>query len=150
MLDVSWGGVALILLGMALLFAELFIPSFGALGLGGLASFVIGSLFLFDEKTGYAIPKDLLFSTSGVMFLLMGGVTYLALTAKNKGIENRKKEKWEGKVLMVQSVKESKREGLAKYKGELWKVKSKKELIEGEKVRVLSAEGLTLNVEKEV
>ncbi|MEM7647461.1 MAG: NfeD family protein, partial [Pseudomonadota bacterium] len=147
MLDVSWAGVALILLGMAFLFAELFIPSFGALGLGGLASFVIGSLFLFDEKSGYSIPKDLLFTTSGVLFVLMAGVTYLAVTAQNSGLRNREKEKMEGKTLSVQSLTKNKKQGLAKYKGELWKIKSKKELFEGDKVRVTSVDGLTLNVD---
>ena len=38
---------------MALLVAEVFLPSFGVLGVGGLVAFVLGSLFLFDgERTG--------------------------------------------------------------------------------------------------
>ena len=57
-LDVSWAGVLLILLGMGFMLGELFVPSFGALGIGGIASFILGGIFLFDEnnKFGYELP----------------------------------------------------------------------------------------------
>ncbi|HHQ14954.1 MAG TPA: nodulation protein NfeD, partial [Chromatiales bacterium] len=41
-LPVNYAGLALILLGVALLVAEAFVPSFGALGLGGIAALVFG------------------------------------------------------------------------------------------------------------
>ena len=56
-LDVSWAGVLLILLGMGFMLGELFVPSFGALGIGGITSFILGGIFLFDEnKFGYELP----------------------------------------------------------------------------------------------
>jgi membrane-bound serine protease (ClpP class) len=47
-LPVDIAGVALILLGLALMVAEAFAPSFGILGLGGLAAFVFGAVIMFD------------------------------------------------------------------------------------------------------
>ena len=52
-LSVNYGGLALLIVGVALLVAEAFLPTFGVLGIGGLVAFVLGSLFLFDaERTG--------------------------------------------------------------------------------------------------
>jgi membrane-bound serine protease (ClpP class) len=47
-LPVNFAGLALVLLGMALILAEAFLPSFGVLGLGGIAAFTVGSIMLMD------------------------------------------------------------------------------------------------------
>lgn len=47
-LPVDFVGVALILLGIALMVAEAFAPSFGILGLGGIAAFAVGGAILID------------------------------------------------------------------------------------------------------
>ncbi len=148
MLDVSWGGVLLILLGVGFMLAELFVPSFGALGLGGLASFVVGSLFLFDEKSGYQIPLDLLIATSGMLFALMAGVTYLAVTAQRRSLVKREEDKLEGQTVIVKKFDSLKKRGMTHFKGEWWKIRSKDQLIVDEPVVITSVEGLTLIVEK--
>ena len=62
MLPINWAGVALIGLGAALMIAEVFLPSFGALGVGGIIAFVLGGLFLIDsEVPGFGIPLPFLF-----------------------------------------------------------------------------------------
>ena len=48
-LSVNYAGLALIALGVLLIVAESFVPSFGALGLGGIVAFVIGSVMLLDK-----------------------------------------------------------------------------------------------------
>jgi membrane-bound serine protease (ClpP class) len=61
MLPVNFAGLGLILLGIALLVAEAFLPSFGVVGLGGIAAFVIGAVLLFDgEMPGFGIPPLLI------------------------------------------------------------------------------------------
>ncbi|MEM7647304.1 MAG: nodulation protein NfeD, partial [Pseudomonadota bacterium] len=122
MLDVWWGGVALIFLGVAFLFAELFVPSFGALGLGGLVSFIIGSLFLFDEGSGYKVPLTLILTTSFLLFLLMAGLSFFAIKAMRRGRANRAKENWVGQSLVVKSFDEKKQKGMGFLNGELWKI----------------------------
>ncbi len=52
MLPVRWGALALFFLGFILLIAEMFIPSFGMLGLGGMTGIVLGALYLFDTSQG--------------------------------------------------------------------------------------------------
>ena len=47
-LPVDFVGVALIVLGVGLMIAEAFAPSFGVLGIGGVVSFVFGATVLFD------------------------------------------------------------------------------------------------------
>jgi len=47
-LPVDYVGVALIVLGIGLMVAEAFAPSFGVLGIGGIAAFVFGAAMLFD------------------------------------------------------------------------------------------------------
>lgn len=49
-LPVSYGAAALILVGVGMLIAEAFLPSFGILGLGGFISLILGSVFLVDPQ----------------------------------------------------------------------------------------------------
>jgi membrane-bound serine protease (ClpP class) len=48
-LPVNYAGLALIIVGLALMTAEAFAPSFGALGLGGIVAFVFGAIMMFDS-----------------------------------------------------------------------------------------------------
>jgi membrane-bound serine protease (ClpP class) len=148
MLDVSWGGVLLILLGVGFMIAEIFVPSFGALGLGGLASFVIGSIFLFDEKSGYQVPIALIFSTSIILFMLMTGVAYFAVNSLKRGRENRQKEKLEGQVLTVKNYDNQKKQGMGFLHGELWKIQCQQPLSAGDMAKIEKVKGFKLIVSK--
>ena len=48
-LPLNYAGLALLVLGIGFLIAEAFVPSFGALGLGGVAAFAIGAVMLVDR-----------------------------------------------------------------------------------------------------
>ena len=131
------------------MFAELFVPSFGALGIGGLAAFVAGSLFLFDgSAAGYALPKTLIFSTSLVLFLMMMGLSWLALGAMRSGQRRRKKENWVGQEVIIKEFDPNKKRGMAFHHGELWKIKSHDRFEIDDKARITKVSGLTLFVEK--
>jgi len=76
-LPVSWAAAALILLGIGLLVAEAFIPSFGILGIGGFVAFVLGSIFLVDPNNEYGLRISWYTILPGVVltasaFLIMG------------------------------------------------------------------------------
>src|SRR5919108_4863792 len=63
LLPVNYAGLALIVLGIAFMVAEAFLPAFGSLGVGGLIAFVIGSVILFDEAevpAGVQLPLGLI------------------------------------------------------------------------------------------
>ncbi|MDP2249366.1 MAG: nodulation protein NfeD [Hydrogenophaga sp.] len=76
LLPVNHAALALILLGFALLAAELMVPSFGVLGVGGIVAFVAGGLLLFDrDVAGLGLPLPLIFGVaiSAGAAVLVGG-----------------------------------------------------------------------------
>ncbi|HKJ76837.1 MAG TPA: nodulation protein NfeD, partial [Gammaproteobacteria bacterium] len=75
-LPVSYAGVGLILLGIALMVAEAFAPSFGILGIGGVVAFVIGSIILMDtDVPGFGVSLWAIGATgavaAGLLWLLV-------------------------------------------------------------------------------
>ena len=82
LLPVNYAGIALILLGVALMVAEAFQPSFGILGIGGLAAFVIGSVILIDtDLPGFGIDISVIITfaaTSAVIFIFIVGIAIKA------------------------------------------------------------------------
>ncbi len=150
-LNVEWGGLLLIFLGLGMLIAEIFIPAFGVVGIGGLVSFVIGSLFLFDPvKTGgYQLPLSLIVPVVGLFGLLFVGVSYLILKAtrvKKKGGFEDLVDEW-GRVVSLEPG--SNVVGRIELKGELWSFESKMSLNLNDRVRVIGHSGLVLEVTKE-
>ena len=72
LLPVNYAGLGLILLGVALMIGEAFAPSFGALGIGGVAAFVVGSIILMDtDAPGFGIPYSLIGSLAVVSLLTL-------------------------------------------------------------------------------
>jgi membrane-bound serine protease (ClpP class) len=68
-LPVNWAGVLLIGLAFVLFAADLFVPSFGTLTIGGLISFVLGSYLLIGANAppGYAIARPVIWSLTGCL-----------------------------------------------------------------------------------
>lgn len=147
-LDVTWGGLALILLGVAFLIAEMFIPSFGALGIGGLIAVFVGSVFLFDaQTTGYALPMSLIVSVVGVLGIFFLGLGYLAV----KTIRLRTQDadaQMQSRDGVVMTVEGNGHSGQVEIIGEIWKFVSEDPLVPGDRVHITGRQGLTLNVKK--
>lgn len=147
-LDVAWGGLALILLGIAFLILELFIPSFGALGVGGLAAIFFGSIFLFNaEATGYTLPLGLILPVVIAIGAIFLGVGYLALKTlrmKSQDLDSDLASR-DGRVI---SVTEKGHSGQIEIMGETWSFVSEDPLEVGDFVHVTSRTGLILSVKK--
>jgi len=145
LLPVNFAGLALILLGMGLLIAELLTPTFGVLGAGGVAALIAGGILLFDgESPGYGVPLPLvlgLAAVSAAIVLLGGG---MALKARRRPIVSGREILMgaTGEILQV-----SDGEAWAEVLGERWKVASTQPLAPGQRVRVLGLRGLTLEVQ---
>jgi membrane-bound serine protease (ClpP class) len=146
-LPVNYAGLALLLFGIALMVAEAFAPSFGILGLGGIAAFAIGALFLFDPDQS-DIPLQAswqvvagLTAVSAAFFL---GILGLAVRARQRPVRTGAEE-------MIGSTGEvvhwAQGEGRIQILGEIWAARSSTSLAKGQKVRVVSRTGLTLAVE---
>jgi len=144
-MPVSYVGLGLILLGIAFMLAEAFLPSFGALGLGGIIAFVLGSVMLIDvDLPGYGISWALIvpLAVSSALFsFFVGG---MALRARRRPVVTGSEELpgMEGEAL-----EDIAGEGWARVHGELWRVRSRQPLARGARVRVTARHGLTLEVE---
>jgi membrane-bound serine protease (ClpP class) len=146
-LSVNYAGLALIALGVLLIIAESFAPSFGALGLGGIVAFVIGSVMLLDRDVpGFSIAWQLV----GVM-ALAGSLVLLAIVSF--AVRARRRPVVSGAEGLLaeraEAVEAFETRGLVRVHGELWDATSRTPVRAGQRVRILSRDGLTLLVEPE-
>jgi membrane-bound serine protease (ClpP class) len=143
-LPINYAGVALILLGLTLMVAEAFVPSFGALGIGGVIAFVIGSLILIDTdhpEYGLSLPLISVVALSSA-FLLMFTIG-LAIKSHRKPVVSGREEMLNSRGQVVDDFT---REGRVLVHGEVWQAHSKHPLRKNQKVRVTGRRGLILDV----
>lgn len=148
LLPVNYAGMALILLGLLLMVAEAFMPSFGVLGLGGVAAFVFGALILVDtEVPGFGIPLPLVLGLGLASALLIFAIVGLALKARQRSPLSGDAG-LVGSLAAVLAVRDDDpRGGWVQLQGERWQVTSRQPLRPGQRVRVLARDGLRLEVE---
>lgn len=147
-LEVVWGGLALMVLGVLFLILEVFVPSFGALGVGGLISLFVGSMFLFDaQATGYSLPLSLIFAVVGVVGAIFFGIGFLALKTLQMKSQDTDSDLMANEGVVI-SVGENGHNGQIEIMGETWKFISEDPLRKNDRVRVTARQGLTLNVKK--
>lgn len=147
LLPVNYVGLALIVLGLAFMLAEAFLPSFGILGLGGIAAFVAGALMLIDtELPGYGIPVGLVGTLAVGSALLLFGTAHLALKTRRRPVAS-------GAAAMIGTLCSVERhdaarphEGWVRVEGELWHAISATPLHPAQTVRIVGRSGLILEV----
>ena len=143
-LSVNYAGLALMVLGVSLIIAEAFAPSFGALGLGGIIAFVIGSVILMDSDVpGFQIARSLIggiAAAGGVVMLAM--VTYFA-RARRRPVATGVEQMLSTRVVALSDFE---REGRVRMHGEIWNAISSAPVKEGQVLRVTEVDGLVLHV----
>jgi membrane-bound serine protease (ClpP class) len=144
MLPVNYAGLALILLGVAFFVAEAFVPSFGALGIGGVVAFALGALLLVDsDSPGFAIPWPLIGALALVSAAIVIGIASMAAKARRRPVVS-------GAPRMIGALGEviefNSGHGWAEVEGERWQVRAAQPLHTGQRVRVTRLDGLTLEV----
>lgn len=143
-LPVDTTGLLLLGLGLALLVAELFLPSFGIVGGVGVVAFVLGSLFLFDsDEPGVYVDRTLIGSAAAAVGLVMLAVATLVVRAM-RGRATTGREALVGAVGEARSRISPK--GTVFVHGELWQATSAAPIEEGDAIRVEEVDGLTLRV----
>jgi membrane-bound serine protease (ClpP class) len=145
-LPISWAGLLLMLLAAGFFAAELFVPSHGALTLAGAASFVIGSLMLFDPAgDAYEVSLPVVLAVAGTLAALFGIAFGKALQARRAKPQTGADELAEQIGVVRQTLDP---EGFVFVNGELWRARSTNGPIQaGEWVRVTCVEdGLVLEV----
>jgi membrane-bound serine protease (ClpP class) len=144
MLPINYAGLGLILLGIAFFAAEAFVPSYGALGLGGIAAFAFGALLLIDsDAPGFGIPRSLIGGLTLVSAAFVVAVVGMAAKARRRPVVS-------GAPQMIGAAGEvlecGGSQGWASVDGERWQVRSGVALYPGQRVRVIRVDGLTLEV----
>jgi membrane-bound serine protease (ClpP class) len=147
LLPINYAGVLLILLGIAFIVAEAFVPSFGALGIGGIAALAIGMVILTDPETapGFDIPLPFIAATTIVMALAAFGTAYLALKSRRQPVVTGREDMKGAEAVALEDFE---REGWVRVHGERWRARSAVPLRRGERARVTAISGLMLNVDK--
>jgi membrane-bound serine protease (ClpP class) len=144
---VNLTGAALMGLGIILLFSELFVPSFGALGIGGFLCLLAGSLLLFHtvEAPGLMVNRGVIGATVVAFASLLLGIGALVANSQRRRVVS-------GREAMIGTVGTVRRRldprGKVAVMGELWdaELRSEGALEVGNEIEVVSIEGLRLAV----
>lgn len=144
-LPVNYAGLGLIILGIIFMSAEAFVPSFGALGIGGLIAFVIGSIMLIDtDAPGYGISPALIATvsvTSAAFFIFVLGMVVRA----------RERPVVSGQEQMIGALGTAREDfsdrGWVHVHGENWRARAVRPVRQGQRVRVSGMDELLLEVE---
>jgi membrane-bound serine protease (ClpP class) len=143
-LNPSWGGVALILLGVGLLVIDLHALTHGALTVAGLIALGFGMALLFqNEPTTYHVNTWLIVGVGSA-------VAAFWVFALGKGFAARRLPVSVGPQAIVGKRGEVRAPGLVFVNGELWQAKTEdeSELVPGEQVEVEAVQGLRLTVKR--
>jgi membrane-bound serine protease (ClpP class) len=146
-LPINYAGLGLILLGITFFVAELFVTSYGALGIGGVVAFVLGSVMLIDtDVPGYEIPWTLIAPVAVVTAAFFLFVVGMALQARKRPVVTGREQMLGERGEIIEHA-----DGLwwARVRSENWKVRSDTPLHRGQHVKVIGIDGLVLLVEPE-
>lgn len=148
LLPINYAGLGLMILGLIFMTSEVFMPSFGVLGIGGVISFVIGSVMLIDtDIPGYGIPLAVIVPVAFASALFIFFVVGMALKARGRPVVSGPEELIGGVGEVLEDF--DGKDGLARVHGETWRIRSKQPLARGQKVRVVRMDGLVFDVEPE-
>jgi membrane-bound serine protease (ClpP class) len=146
-LPVNYAGVLLILLALILFIAEVKIPSYGLLTVGGILSLVLGSIMLFKGSMPFfqLSWKVIAFSTkvTALFFIFVVGLGIRA--QRRKPVTGN-----EGLIGEIGKAVEDFVKGLGQVSvhGEIWEATSADKIKKGDEVTVLSVKNLKITVMK--
>lgn len=144
-LPVNYAGLGLILLGAVLMIGEAIVPSFGALGFGGVVAFVIGSIILMDtDVPGYGVSLPLIGAFALFSSAVFTVVLVMALKARRRPVVSGM-EQLLGATAEV--IDDFDTQGTVRVHSETWQARTRVPLRQGQKVQVSAINGLILDVE---
>jgi len=147
LLPVNYAGLALLLLGIAFMVAEVWVASHGALAVGGLVAFVLGSIMLLDtDVPQFEIPYTLIagvtLGSAAFVFVVVGML-----------IRSRGRPVVSGREYLVgaqgEALEDIAHEGWARVQGERWRVRAAEPLRAGERLRITGVHGLVLDATRD-
>ena len=144
-LPVNVAGLVLIVLAMALFIFDLYTPTHGVLTVGGIISFLIGSLMLFDRadplfrlSLSFIIPATLI-TAAFFTFIIGKGLRAQMLPVKVG------KESLIGRTVTALTPIDS-QDGRIFVEGEYWNAVSDAPIAKGEEAEIAAVQGLTIKL----
>ena len=146
-LPVNYAGLALILLGMALIGVELFIPAFGILGIGGIIAVVAGSVILYEgDMPEFRVNTAVIAGLGAGSALAFGGIVWVAARTLRRPRQSIRESMAGLEAEAIQDFVDG--FGRVHLRGEDWAARCAQSVRAGDKVRVITLEdeGLVLSV----
>jgi len=144
-LPVNYAGLALIFLGIALMVAEAYAPSFGALGIGGIAAFVFGTIMMFDSGIpGFGISLTFVFGLALIFAVLIIWMLGYIVKLRRRGAVSGKDSIIGG---VATAMEDFSGDGMVWLEGESWQARSKVPVSKDQEVVVRAMDGLILDIE---
>lgn len=148
-LPINLTGFLMIFLGIALLIAEAFVTSYGVLGLGGVISFVIGSLFLINtSETTMRVNRGLIAGAAIAMSAIILGLGWVIVHEYRRRVTTGR-EGMIGEVGEVRDPIAPGAPGRVFVHGENWRAVSDEPIAVGARARVVAMRGLEIEVRRE-
>jgi membrane-bound serine protease (ClpP class) len=148
-LPINYTGLVLLLLGLSLLISELFVPSFGILGVGGIVAFVLGSLLLFDTpESNLTLDPNIVYAAAATFGVFTMWVSYLVVRSQRRK-PALGREGLVGEIGEVrQRIAAGTRGGKIFVHGEYWNAASEEAIEVGERAEVVRVNGMHLLVRR--
>ena len=141
-------GLLLMLLGMGLFVAEIFVTSFGLLFVAGVVCFLLGGSMLFDmpEVSDLTVSFWSVLVPVTVVFALFAGVVVFAVGRTFAREQTAGVSELIGLVGKTQTALAP--EGRVFVRGEYWTARADEEIAAGESVEIAAVEGMRLRVRR--
>ncbi|CZI38160.1 TPA: nodulation protein NfeD [Legionella pneumophila subsp. pneumophila] len=147
LLPINYAGLGLIILGILFVIAEAFTPSFGALGVGGTVSFILGSIMLMNtEHLVFQIAWSAIWAMAVLNILIFVLVLGMLIKSRNQKIRHGLETLVGAKGRALGDIN---LEGQAVIKGEIWNVHARSPIAANKSIKVTRASGLLLEVEED-
>jgi membrane-bound serine protease (ClpP class) len=145
-LPVDITGIALIVLGMVLITIEVFVPSFGILGIGGIVALVAGAVMLTPEIPGVTVSYQFIVPVAIAAAALVFFLGRLGLKAQRARSVTGAEGLVGARARALTDIAPG-RPGQVHVHGEIWSATSDTPIVAGAEVKVRAIEGLRLEVE---
>jgi membrane-bound serine protease (ClpP class) len=143
-LPLNYTGLILVFLGLTFMIAEAFVPSLGALGVGGIVAFVVGAAMLTDTdvpefQVSWTVIGTMAAISAAFLILMIGYLVRVRRSAVLTGAEHMV-----GAEAVVIDWAGS--HGHVWTQGERWEARGEGPFVTGQALRILRVEHLTLLV----
>jgi membrane-bound serine protease (ClpP class) len=144
-IPINYAGAALVVVGIGLMVAEVHIGAFGALGVGGIAAFVIGALMMFPARTpGFALSGTVVIVAAIVSAAVIVGALGALVHSRTRPVVT-------GSEALIGAEGEAVfwdgEEGRVRVHGEIWRARAAAPLKAGAPIKVVRRDGLVLLVQ---